>query len=87
MAFEGQFVNPNRPNLPGKMSPIGMIGGGANVQTDVFVMDMVGTGLRRLDAEHKFKHNPEFHPTSYRLAYEISLVDNRLEAWITKAVK
>lgn len=85
MAFEAQFVNPDRPNLPTKSTPLGMMGGGDNIQSDIFVKSTEGGGLHRLEGvKHKFKHNPQFHPQDYRLAYEIVQINNVREAWITK---
>ena len=84
LAFEAQFVNPDRPEMPTQMTPIGMVGGGPNLQNDIFVLDVERRKMHRLtDSRHKFKSNPHFHPTKYKLAYEISRGDGRREAWIT----
>lgn len=85
VAFEGQFVNPDRPTTSVQVTPFGTFGGERNVKTDIFLMRSDGTHLRRLTAtKHKFKSNPSFHPDSYRLAYEIVYIDLRREAWIAK---
>lgn len=82
LAFEGYFVNADMPSMPAKKTPLGMIGGGENYVSDIFLVNSDGSNLHRLTGrKHKFKSNPTFSPNGDILAYEVMYVDMRREIW------
>jgi len=85
VAFEGYFVNPDAPEMPGKETPMGLMGGGKNYVCDIFTADINGANVTRLKSDkHKFKSNPVFSPDGKTLAYEVTYIDLHKEIWAMK---
>jgi len=85
LAFEASYVDPDRPTQPVMITPLGPMGGGDNMRTDIFLMRMDGRDLRRYEvSKHPVKYNPRFSTADKRMAYEIQNIDGRRETWITR---
>jgi len=86
MAFEGIFVNPDKPVTDSMATPIGVFGGEANYVTDVFVIDKDGSDLVRMESSrHRYKMAPVFHPAKDWIAYQVEYIDLHKEIWASKA--
>ncbi|MDP8254417.1 MAG: hypothetical protein P9M14_01580 [Candidatus Alcyoniella australis] len=85
LAFEGIFINPNKPVSNSMVTPLGVFGGEANYVTDLFLVNLDGSDLRRLESSrHPYKTDPMFHPTRNWLVYQVQYVDLHKEIWATK---